>query len=831
MNRKRFFELLAVAGTAGVFANVTPALGADEENEPELTEIVVTAQKRTEDVQRVPIAVTAFTAETRDLIGIETTQDLSTYAPGVSYNFQADRMYLRGLGRTTNDLAVDSAVATYVDGFYSSFNRAADSSSIFLSQEEILRGPQGTLYGRNAIGGVYNVASARPTSDWTGEVRGRLGNYESGDVEGTISGPLIGDYLRFRATAGQYVQDEGDFQSSTGIHDNDGFGLNHSNEFQLQLAGNVGTAFDWWVKGDHTSWNKGWGTSPQITPYVTGTPASCVGALTGVLGLSCTGNLVPNPQYNAAPGLNPAAPQLGANPSASDPYSIGNDTPNRERLKDNMLFVFNGTGHLGFADLKLISGYFSNNYSLVTDYDNTDRTSYLYTPTTGAPPVTINSAEHFTYNEIRHYYSNELNLISTTDSPLQYVLGLYQFTDHAQQPITYGSNVPQPQVQAPINPLTGAPAAPNLSGDYLNLNQNTISESAAVFGQLDWKFADTLKATVGARYTKDRKASEESAREILYDPTLGGALEPAIDISPLEFAANGGVPNPNGNGSYVRFLSVDSHATTGTAGLTWTPTSDSLGYAKISRGYKEAGINAGQGIVASPYTKPEFLNAFELGWKQTLNRTFQTNTSVFYYKYDGAQTPLNVLTGQIYANSLFNLNEKIYGAEIENLWQATNSLRFLLDYSYLHATFVDNSNVFQDPLTFKNQSLNDNSVPESPRNKATFNTVYTWNFTPGSFAMSGSYAWRDRITSSSFNDVQFQAGSFGQADFRGTWTPISNRWSIYGYLRNAFDVRGSDSGVSQGSVQFSIPTSLFRSYVPPRTFGAQFSYRFGALSH
>ncbi len=828
--------LILMAGTIAVAA---PFLGRAAEDtsaaavpNATLEEIVVTAQKRSENLQNVPVAVTAFTAETRDLIGIESTQDLTNYTPGVTYSFVSDRMYVRGLGRSTNNLGIDNSIATYLDGFYSSFFRAADSSSLFIGQEEIYRGPQGTLFGRNAIGGAFILTSPRPTDQWEGEARLRVGNFESEDIEGTVAGPIITDFLRFRLSAGEYKQNEGYFKSISG-HENDGAGLKDNQEFNLQLAGNVGSGFEWWAKADHIHWNNGWGSQVQTSPYVT----HCVGpSLLGTPGSINCGGLQPSPWYNSAPGLNPAVPQLTQQnpPNGGASYTTPNDTQNRERLKDHQLFGLEGVGHLGFADLKYTGGYTSSEYDLNVDYDNTDRASYVFTPNGGAP-VTVNSAENISYKEIRRYYSNELDFISVGDNALQYVLGIYQYDEHVQQPIQIGSVVPQPQFLAPLNPgvLFGAPpslAAPNPSGDWYSVNQHTTSQSLAGFGELDWKFTDTLKATLGARYTKDRKDSVDSARYVLWDPTVAPV---SFDFSPLAFGA-AAKPDPSGNGNYVRPLAINSHAITGVAGLEWSPNRDTLGYLKYSRGYKEAGINAGSAIVANPYTKPEYLDGYELGWKQAFNHVFQVNSSLFYYKYKGAQYPLTEFGGPVPVTAFFNIDEKIYGAEFETEWQATDALRFLIDYSYLRAFFTDRS-TFIDAFTQVPTMVYGNQVPGSPKNKVVVNGVYTWQFQPGAFALSASWAWRDRVTSTPFADPEFVAGSYGQTDFRGTWTASTNRWSIFGYLRNAFDVRGSDgtgidATIYSAAVGEGGPT-LARSLIYPRTFGAEFRWRFGAKVH
>ncbi|MDO8380545.1 MAG: TonB-dependent receptor plug domain-containing protein, partial [Phenylobacterium sp.] len=141
-----------------------------------IEELVVTAEKREASLQDVPVAMTAYTSEKRDLLGVATVEDLARMTPSLSYT-NNDRLAIRGFGRLTNAIGTDPSVALYSDGIFS--NSMADSStpSLFIERTEILRGPQGTLYGRNSIGGALNIISKRPTEDFNAEVRATLGNY------------------------------------------------------------------------------------------------------------------------------------------------------------------------------------------------------------------------------------------------------------------------------------------------------------------------------------------------------------------------------------------------------------------------------------------------------------------------------------------------------------------------------------------------------------------------------------------------------------------------------------------------------------------------------
>jgi iron complex outermembrane receptor protein len=139
--------------------------------ETTVDEVIVTAEKRSESLQDVPVAVSAYTAETRQLIGISTIQDLANFTPGLSFSGSQDRVFIRGVGRQTNTNGSDPGVATYTDGVYDASTRSVSASDFFVERVEILRGPQGTLYGRNSIGGAINaIANGGLTINQNGSV-------------------------------------------------------------------------------------------------------------------------------------------------------------------------------------------------------------------------------------------------------------------------------------------------------------------------------------------------------------------------------------------------------------------------------------------------------------------------------------------------------------------------------------------------------------------------------------------------------------------------------------------------------------------------------------
>ena len=271
-----------------------------------LEEVIVTAQKRDENLQDIPVAVTAFTSEVRDLIGIETVQDMTLFTPGLTYNTSLDRLNLRGVGRYTNDFGSDPGVAVYNDGFYTSSTTSGSKSTLFNERVEVLRGPQGTLFGRNAVGGAMNIVAKRPSDTFESEVRAGAGNYQSWKVEGAISGP-INDYMRVRAAAGHYIQEEGYFKPLHGDGPGEG-GVEDRQDYDVSMEADIGDSVDLYLRWYRGVWDLSGRSSANQAPYVTHRAAVPPATRASLVP---TANLGPSALYNTGTGLVPVSPEPG----------------------------------------------------------------------------------------------------------------------------------------------------------------------------------------------------------------------------------------------------------------------------------------------------------------------------------------------------------------------------------------------------------------------------------------------------------------------------------------------------------------------------------------
>jgi len=810
---------------------------------------VITAEKREQKLQDVPVSVSAFTAAKRDLIGVDSVQDIANFTPGLSYSTVNDRLSLRGVSRFSNNLATESGIANYSDGIWTSATVEASKTPLFVDRVEVLRGPQGTLYGRNAIGGAINTISRRPTKDWYGEARARVGNYQFRAVEAAVSGP-INDHLRMRLGATKVDQDKGYFKNLSGATSEGGRLDQYYVEGQLEgdLADNK---VEWWVKVAGAGFdNPGGG--------VGGRSSSLIGAYDSTLVIN---SLIPN----VVIGLNQPFPAS----RTGDLRVIDTNTTQRMRIDQNIIVSGEATLHLNGADLKYIGGYQHYLYRQLTDGDASSRATPFAFP--GGPGAAANAAGTIVfptvvnnYTEDHWWFSNEFNLTSTGGGPLQWLVGAYQFHENLITDISAGMP-DQPQIGAPQvvgTCITGRPcvAAPaNPSRNFL-LNRNDGSAmSFAGFGQVDYTFADQFTLHLGARYTWDQKKAFESVRLICFLPAtfcVSQGPAQAFDVTNIAGVGPSGLP-PTGfapdravigpvftdstTGQKHRMLKADWHAWSGTAGLDWTPDDDTLAYAKYTRGYKAGGFNAGS-LTAFPTTRSEYIDAFEVGLKKSLlDKRLQANASAFYYDYQDIQVPLTGPINGVNITQLFNVPKaRITGFELETIWSPIDNLQILANYAYLNAKITDGC-CFVDPQdptavaagakpagaigTSVAQDVDGQKLPFSPPHRVTVNANYTWIFGPGRLNGSASWIWRDDTYYSIFNRGYNQAKAYDQVDLRATWTDAQDRYSVIGYAKNVFDRTGYDGAsatLQAGSRRLYQTLGL----TPPRTYGMELQYRF-----
>lgn len=679
-----------------------------------IEELVVTAERREQSLQDVPVAVSAFTAEKRDLIGITSVFDLTNFTPGLQYSTQTDRVSLRGVGRTNNVHAADASVSVYSDGIYTTSTVEAGKTPLFLDRVEVLRGPQATLYGRNAIGGAINLVSKRPTEDWYAEVRGQYQNYNHHIIEGAVSGPTFIPGLTFRLAANWEKQTKGWIENVVPGFPDEG-NIIDTNIVEGQLKGEWGN-FEAWMKLTWIEWRNGAGgpgSRATWTPAPYPTFEAANAAITLQPGYGCSGN---------ATNVVNLSPLGCTNPALSDPRKIASTVPYDVDLNGTYIFASEFTYHFDSFDVRYQLGGVHYHYYLQgpTPVDQTAPIIRytLPSPIPGAG-LTVRPRYAFNYQEEESWLSNEITIISTHEGPFQWLAGLYYWKESYGQPV-YTYLVDEPRVQGPF----GVPAllcakrngvcAPNPQQRMFDTYPEFDISSKAAYAQFDWEFVDTFTFSAGVRYSLDEKKGVERGRLLCYlvagcfaAPELNAFIPggiPPVDITENQWSST--TPLPEGvitptvfdqaTGFATRYLKDEWEEVTGNLTLTWEPDADTNLFGRYSHGYKPGGFRIGidVGFSPNPRTEKEIVDAWEIGLKKNFGSSLQTNIAAFYYDYQNAQIPLTIVNTAgavaVTQSIFYNVPEATSkGIELEGIWQPVENLQILFNYSYLDAHITE----------------------------------------------------------------------------------------------------------------------------------------------
>lgn len=934
--KTKHIGIFLCAGSAVALSLPGLAQEAGQEQSSVLEEIVVTAERREQSLQDIPLSITAFGSEKRDLVGIMTIQEMADFAPGVSYNTSNDSPSIRGIARESNIYTLDSPVANYVDGVYTStVQDAGRRRPIFVERTEILRGPQGALAGRGSIAGAVNTIMKRPKHDFGVEMRTFTGSYESYGAEATVTGPLT-DWLRGRINLGSYRQDEGFFENvSTG--DTEGSQLNENDLVDILWEADLGDNFEWFGKVSWVDYTESRHSTVSLAPYSAawGTrndPAPWGATSSGFVPLAGWGY------------FDPMAVRAGnsqENPAISDVWEFTNDTYSTQELTDDYNnYTSHLTWHAPSFDVKWIMGKQDYSYTQWEDADGTDvqqMTLYGF-PIPGTPYATVQRTVDpggvSSYQEARHWGSNEITFTSTHGGPIQWVVGLFRSDEETRQEPYTATYAGYDELAAPAmtgddllaifgqsyldaaaaetDPVViadllataqelfdaanlanvGRPVLPNAPGQSVFSRIDAETTSQAVFGQLDYQMNDELKFTLGLRYNEDKKEATESARFVannlgvdFYPFLAGGAfggpmsvdVTPAPDGSPLPegVAYDDGI-DPN-TGRRTRDLEAEWDATTGSIGVDYTPDDDTLIFFRTAAGYRPGGFNAGF-INDVVQVDEETVYSYEVGYKGTLMDRLQLNTTAFYYDFRDAQQELPTLgrctnpsdlSSCSPINSFINLpKSESLGLEVELNWAVTDSLGAYFTYGYLDATVKDGmpkgSAGFTNPddpaavlegaspyapipgqvdkgytwLPRYTQDITGNQLKNAPKHRTALNLNYSWDFSAGSLTLSGNYIWRDEAYSDLFETEMAKIPSYTMFGLRALWTDAANRYTVIVYGSNLTDEEAPYSaGVSRQSTGLASEGSadeagqVFHeslSLAPPRQYGLELQYRFGA---
>jgi iron complex outermembrane receptor protein len=688
---------------AGAVRALTAAtLAAPPVQAQQLDEIIVTARKREESLQTVPVAVTALTSADLSRQNSVSLQDLNLGIPNLTITQNtglpgAAQVYIRGIGQDDSTFTSEQGVGLYVDGIYVGKQNGAMLDLIDFERIEVLRGPQGTLYGKNSTSGAVKFVTRRPDLEQTKLLADvTTGSRSRFDARASLSVPLVPGTFAVKADVYRRQNDGFMRDVSTTQPRVD---LNNLERTGGRLAGQWKPADSWTVYG--------------AVDYLRDTSNIFVG--TSVV----TVNGIVSPRYG-------------------DVYSGTHGVPNIYGLK-RLGSVLEIAYDFGPATLKALSGFRQIDEDLAQDADGNELV------------VGVDFIQHFDY----HQFSQELQLTSNGAGRLQYTAGLYYFADVSRMD------------------------ANNFFQRTDNYNRQE-SKSYAAYGELSYGLSDTLRLSLGGRYTKDEK-------DMTYNRAVSRTTGQLLFDAPA---------SPSWNAFSPRVA------------LDWQATGDTLVYASYSQGYKAGGFISGRpgslGQALAVFA-PEEVSSYEVGAKSELyDRRLRANAAVFYNDYTDLQL-------SYFANGQFNVvtaDVKAHGAELETTFAPTEGLTLTANVAVLRNRYVS---IPLLPTGLPVSGIQRNTLlKNAPRTSYKLGANYDLPVGTGVLQLSGLYTHNSKIYHNTQNSELTATPPVGVLDAQAAYQFAGDRWRLAVGGRNLTDERYWLHGFN--------PFSRF--YAEPRTWYA-----------
>ena len=738
-----------------------------------LEEIVVTAQKRSEDLQDTPVAVTAFTGEQLQQVGVVDSIGLSNVVPNVTIGTEDARdaifINIRGISQSERRNASDSTTAFYMDGAL--VPRMSGINAYFYDVEriEVLRGPQGTLYGRNSTSGVVNVITKKPDLEAIGgDLQVGYGNYDAVDVKGALNVPFsdsIGARVAFTYNERDGYRDNGPLVA-------DGDDLD-----------------DIGVRG-HLLWDIGESTSLLLSAdYYEHQGVGPVGAQVECPDSGCNIPLAPDPAR--------------ANPLNTEGYRDNTDTNFKLQLDHSF----------PFADLTFIGSYRDHERDYLMDTDGTGASVFL--PPAGRLVAIDTTVVEQTESES---FSAELRLNSNSDSRLQWILGGFYLDEDIAGDFRY-----QPVL----------PNGLHLNVQFVDKGFNV--ESWAVFANASVDVTDRFTLNGGVRYTEDEK--DKGGVNDPANPTAGSYMLVSIrefgaPVAP--FFPRAQVANPSWNEVTWSF-GFDWHLNDDM--LAYVKYSKGFKSGGFSRGSVDPLNPSGAPNVANLIVyNPEQVLASEVGLKSTfMDGRARANLSAFWYDYSDKEEAVVRVIGGIPTNTAINAGQAtIYGAELEaTLLYGAHGGRIDLNLGWLDAQF-DEFIGLDDPLTpgQDNLDLGGSDLVNAPD----WNISATWvpaelEMLNGRLYPLVQFSFKSSYITRPHNQSVDRQDSYTRTNASLHWESVNTGLYLEGFVHNIENKDIQTSSFCQQQVNGVAGTPFpglgcTHMYQPPRTYGVRLGYRF-----
>lgn len=757
--------VLAIASLVAL----VPAASADEGSSSAngvLQEVIVTAQKTHQNLQTVPLSVEALSAKALAAQGITTTEDLGSATPGLIVNDYGNPVItvftLRGVQEFDFGDHQESPIAVFEDGAYLPFLAAAGLDLFDMDRVEVLRGPQGTLFGRNATGGAIQLISAKPTETLTGYAQVDGGNYNARRVEAAVGGPL-GDGWLGRLSL---LKDEhsGYYRNLNGIDSGNANDLSWRAQLTRRFSSSADLALEFFGSHDDTT-SSPYQPAPAYPDPATGLiyPAS---ANPAAFAAFCSSF------FGATVGPRPTD-CLSGDVATGNPFTIQPDHVGGFK-RDYLGGIATFHWYYGAATLTSITSY----GHLKKNYTNEDSDGTSLNVLTFGQTVNANDV------------SEELRLAGKS-ARNNWIVGVYGLRIDGNYGTTVG--------YFPFDPALTA-----YTGNAYGLKTVTY----AAFGQTEFTIVPQWTVTGGLRWTEDDKNFS------MVTPCSGPGCGPFGLTNPIYVQGTGYTDSVPGAET-----TRDSGNWDGKLQLNWKPSGNLLAYAGITRGTKAGGFNGGASAfytLSQVIFKDEVLTDYEVGEKyQFADGRARLNSSVFYYDYKDMQ----VFNQLGISTVTFNRNGSIYGSEIDLQTLLAEGLRFDLGTSLLHTHIapVANVNTVTGALVYASEEL-----PNSPHMTLHANLSKTWGLRSGFFTLEGDARWVGSHKLNLIDDPATNEPSYYTLDARAEYSWANDRWGISLYSQNLTN----QVYRIVATPFVSINGSLIDIYGPPRTYGASIRVRF-----
>ncbi|MDR3449758.1 MAG: TonB-dependent receptor [Alphaproteobacteria bacterium] len=755
-----------------------------------LADIVVTAQRRSENLQNVPVAVSALDTTALKKVGFEHPGDISAVIPSV----QVQEIYgkfqpifaIRGVSQSSYSANQTSPVGVYADEAYIGETFLHGANFFDIERVEVLKGPQGTLYGKNTTGGAINLISKTPKMDGDPHMNLTVGygNYKAVNVEGGAEATVVPGKIAVRI-AGYYNDDEG-YQRNITL--NTRMALTHTYGFRATALIKPTNNLTAILRYTHSNTNQ----IPNMN--------RAIGALAGP-----GGSLVDLGGY-----ARPAT--LGYNDFESNSGA--------QYLKISYdLVTLSTTLNLPRFDIVSVSSYHTSDKALYADIDG------------GLSGV----SDQGYYNKTKAF-SQDLRLVSTGNSRLKFIGGIYYGYERNAQDNTYWLyHTPLNGLVNALAPSLGSATANYIGGFYgqfgqFDARQTLTHKSYAAYTEVRWQVTPRFGATGGIRYTHDNDGQPYYNISRFSGPNgtaLGSYIPGNITAglaSPTNAAFDSGLTQYI-NGPYTSasapYLSVVNKRVTGKFTLDFKPTDRTMVYASYSRGYRSGNFSAGLTYLflqpnQGAYARPESVNAYEIGAKtEFFDRRLRFNAAVFQYDYTNQQFEdvQGISTVLLNAGS-----SRLRGLETDLTVAPAEGLSLSLSGLFLDAKYLQ--------LTLHNTDLSGNQLISAPKLSATAAVDYTAPIGNGfKYALHADASYRSRQWYSAFDD-KLGYGNIGQAGYALVNGRISlesdHGYSVALWAKNMLDRK-------YVSYAINIQSAFGMDYLmdgPPRTYGVELSYKF-----